>query len=89
MISAMSDMEKRRLREQSPGEVHKDRRVQWAAAGVLAIVVIVFVAQNSRHVRIDFLFWNSSLPLVWVLVVMVVVGMLIDRLLLWRGNRKR
>jgi uncharacterized integral membrane protein len=58
---------------------------KWLFAGILAILFGVFIAQNSREVRVDFVFFSAQIRLIWVFLLCGVIGMIIDRLLQRRG----
>jgi uncharacterized integral membrane protein len=48
------------------------------ALGVLLLLLVIFVAQNTQKVEVSFLGWNGHLPLaVWMLIG-TVVGILIS-----------
>jgi uncharacterized integral membrane protein len=51
----------------------------WRAwvLGVVIVLVIVFIAQNSQSVRVDFLFWDASAPLIFALLITTLVGVVI------------
>ena len=51
----------------------------WRAWGLAAVVVLVFIfiAQNSQSVRVKFLFWDASAPLIFALLITTLVGAVI------------
>jgi uncharacterized integral membrane protein len=55
---------------------------------VLVIVLIAFVIDNTRKVKVGFVFTDFTLPLIFVLVATAVLGALIDRLLQARRRRR-
>jgi uncharacterized integral membrane protein len=57
---------------------------RWAAVAAL-IVLIIFVAQNSQKVQVDFLFTQTDTPLVFALIIAGALGALIG----WLGPRVR
>lgn len=57
---------------------------RWAAA-IAALVLIIFVAQNSQKVRVDFLFTQTETPLVFALLIAGALGALIG----WAAPRVR
>lgn len=67
----------------------QDWRVRSGVGGVLAVLGIWFVVDNSETTRVQLFFWSVSVPLVWVLLAMVLLGVLIDRLVIWRRGRGR
>jgi uncharacterized integral membrane protein len=64
------------------------------AAHVIGIVVLValliaFVVDNTRRVKVGFVFANRETRLIYVLIVTFVLGILVDRLWQhWRRRRK-
>ena len=59
--------------------------------GIVAIVAVVFIVQNSARTEINFLFFDLN-SRVWVaLLVAIGIGILLDRLFIywWRRRRSR
>jgi uncharacterized integral membrane protein len=59
--------------------------------GIVAIVAVIFIVQNSERTDVNFLFFDVN-SRIWVaLLVAIGLGVLLDRLLLgwWRRRRKR
>jgi uncharacterized integral membrane protein len=57
--------------------------------GIVAILAVIFIAQNSERANIDFLFLDFSSP-VWVaLLIAIGLGIVLDRLLMYWWNRRR
>ena len=59
--------------------------------GILAIVAVIFIVQNSARTEVNFLFFDVN-SRVWVaLLVAIAIGVLLDRLFVywWRKRRKR
>jgi uncharacterized integral membrane protein len=67
----------------------QDWRLRAGVGGVLAVLGIWFVVANSESTRVQLFFWTVSVPLIWVLLAMVLLGVLIDRLVIWRRGRGR
>ena len=62
------------------------------AAQVIGIVVLValliaFVVDNTRRVKVGFVFGDRETRLIYVLIVTFVLGILVDRL--WQHWRRR
>jgi len=56
---------------------------------LLVALAVVFILQNRESQEINFLWMDFSLP-EWVLyVIMIAIGILIDRLLQFRSSRHR
>jgi uncharacterized integral membrane protein len=54
---------------------------------VLVALVIAFVVDNTRRVKVGFVFGDREARLIYVLVVTFVLGILVDRL--WQHWRRR
>ena len=59
------------------------------AAVVALVLLIAFVLGNSQTVRVDFVFFNTNVSLIWVLLIAAVLGALVDRLVILLGQRRR
>jgi uncharacterized integral membrane protein len=83
-------MDQRREPEQ-PGQQRDEARrltasdVRWIVGGIVAILFGVFIAQNAREVKIDFVFFSANVRLIWLFLICAVLGAVIDRLLQRRG----
>ena len=64
------------------------RQLKFAGFGVLGILGLVFVVQNSESTKIQLIFWSVRMPLVFVLVAMIALGIGLDRAWLWRRRRR-
>jgi uncharacterized integral membrane protein len=51
----------------------------WRAwgLGVVVVLAIIFIAQNSQSVRVKFLFFDASMPLIFALLIATVLGVII------------
>jgi uncharacterized integral membrane protein len=56
---------------------------------VVAILAIVFIAQNARDAQVKFLFWDGTLSLWVVIVLTLIAGALLDRLVTWMWRRRK
>ncbi len=63
-------------------------RYKLAGIGALALLGVVFVIQNSEMTEISLLWWSVRMPLVFVLVAMVALGVGLDRTRVWRRNHR-
>jgi uncharacterized integral membrane protein len=54
--------------------------VRIIVAVVLVGILIAFVADNTRKVRVGFVFADKDTRLIYVLIVTVIIGIVIDRL---------
>ena len=55
----------------------KQRGWRTYAAAAIAVVLLVFIIQNSQKVEVDFIFAETSTPLFFVIVISVALGGLI------------
>ena len=55
------------------------KETNWRAwgLGVLILLVLIFIAQNSQTVKIKFLFFDASMPLIFGLLIAVILWVLI------------
>ena len=59
------------------------------AAGVIVVVLVAFVLDNSHSVKVGFVFSSATVPLIWVLIVTALLGAGLDRLVIWRRRQHR
>jgi uncharacterized integral membrane protein len=59
--------------------------------GIVIVLFVVFFLQNSKTVKINFLFFEKDTTIRWSLVVAVVLGIAADRIfsMWWRRRAKR
>lgn len=67
----------------------------WVALTALVVVlllIVIFVAQNTQHVQVSFLGWDSHPPLAVALLVAVIAGLAIavaaGTLRIWQVHRR-
>jgi uncharacterized integral membrane protein len=55
------------------------KETNWRAwgLGVLILLALIFIAQNSQSVRIKFLFFDASMPLIFGLLIATILGVII------------
>ncbi len=64
--------------------------VRIVVAVVALALLIGFVLDNSKTVRVGFIFFNANVSLIWVLLIAAFLGALVDRLaILLRQRRKK
>jgi uncharacterized integral membrane protein len=60
---------------------------------VVAVVVLAlligFVLDNSKTVRVGFVFFNANVSLIWVLLIAAFLGALVDRLVVVLRQRQK
>ena len=62
------------------GDLQPQRKeTNWKAwgLGVLVVLVIIFIAQNSQSVKVKFLFVDTTTPLIFALLIAAVLGAVI------------
>ena len=62
------------------GDLQPQRsETNWRAwgLGILVVLVIIFIAQNSQSVRVKFLFFDASMPLIFALLITTILGVII------------
>jgi uncharacterized integral membrane protein len=60
--------------------------VRLGVAAVLVIAAIAFVVDNFDKVKVGFVFKDASVPLIWVLLATLILGVILDRL--WQYSRR-
>lgn len=55
-------------------QIQRGRATKAVVLGLLAVLFITFVVQNSRTVEVRFLAWTWSVKLIWVFVVATGLG---------------
>lgn len=63
--------------------------VRIAVAVVGLILLIAFVLDNSQTVKVGFVFFNTHISLIWVLLIAALLGALVDRLVILLGQRRK
>jgi uncharacterized integral membrane protein len=76
--------------EEQPAGAEEQRgfgktEAKWLAAGIIAILFGVFIAENSKDVPVHFVFFTAKIRLVWVFLICGIFGAVVDRLLQHRG----
>jgi uncharacterized integral membrane protein len=62
---------------------------KMVVAGVVALLALVFIVQNTASKRVHFLFWSTSMPAwIWLLVVFA-AGVLVGSAFPWLRRRRR
>jgi uncharacterized integral membrane protein len=57
----------------------QSKGTNWRAwgLGVVVLLAIIFIAQNSQSVRVKFLFFDASMPLIFALLIATILGIII------------
>ncbi len=69
-------------------EQARSHTVRFVLFGLLALLLIAFVVDNARRVKVGFVFGDRDARLIYVLIVTAAIGVLLDRLWLWFRHRK-
>jgi uncharacterized integral membrane protein len=79
-------------RSARPKRDKRDRRdlIRLVVAVVALALLVAFVLDNSQTVTVGFVFVNTRISLIWVLLIAAFLGALVDRLvILLRQRRKK
>jgi uncharacterized integral membrane protein len=58
--------------------------------GILLVLLLIFIFQNTADTQFKFLFWSFTLPLWLVLVITALVAFVIGQFaLMWRRHKRR
>lgn len=59
-------------------------------SGILLVLLLFFIFQNTAETHFKFLFWSFTLPLWLALVITAVVAFVVGQLaLMWRRHKRR
>jgi uncharacterized integral membrane protein len=54
---------------------HRTRLYATLVVGIVAaILLILLIARNTRHVRVDYVFGNTQAGLIWLIVISAITG---------------
>jgi uncharacterized integral membrane protein len=63
--------------------------VRIVGAVIALALLIAFVLDNSKTVRVGFVFFNASVSLIWVLLIAAFLGAALDRSVILLRQRRR
>jgi uncharacterized integral membrane protein len=70
--------------------VSNRRTVGLVVAGIIVVVTVIFVLQNTIDTPVNFLFLSTEAPLYVVIVISMILGSLLTLIGMWvRKRRKR
>lgn len=72
-----------------PDSDQRAHQVKLAGIGVLALLGLVLVIQNSGETTVNLLVWTVRMPLVFLLVLIAAIGAGLDRAWSWRRRQRR
>ena len=61
--------------------------IRIVAGLILLALLIAFVVDNTDDVNVGFVFGDSDVPMIFVLVVTALIGALLDRIATWVRRR--
>jgi uncharacterized integral membrane protein len=56
---------------------------------VAVVLLVAFIAENSSSVTVHFVFFTAHVRLIWALIVAAVLGLVVDRLIIYLMARRR
>jgi uncharacterized integral membrane protein len=67
------------MEARTPPELPQKEGTSWKhwALGIAALLLLILILQNLQTVRVDFLFINTKIPLIFALVIAGALGALI------------
>ena len=63
--------------------------IRLVVGGIGLVLLIAFVVGNSNDVKVNFIFANATTSLIWVILVSALLGLLVDRLIIAIGKRRK
>jgi uncharacterized integral membrane protein len=76
--------------DQTSKKRERRENIRIVGAAVALVLLVAFVLDNSRTVKVGFVFFSTHISLIWVLLIAAVLGALVDRLvILLRRRRKK
>ena len=73
----------------SEGKRQNREIVRIVVAVVGLVLLIAFVLDNSKTVRVGFVVFNANVSLIWVLLIAAFLGALVDRLVIIIRQRRK
>ena len=74
----------------APREKRDNREiVRLVLFGLALVLLIAFIIGNSKEVKVNFVVYHTSVSLNWVILVSAVLGVLVDRLAIALGRRRK
>jgi uncharacterized integral membrane protein len=58
-------------------------------AAIILIYLIAFIVENSQSVQVHFVFWTAHVSLIWALLIAAVLGVALDRLVIYRRRQRQ
>jgi uncharacterized integral membrane protein len=74
----------------SPRRKRETREIVRITVAIVGLILLIaFVLDNSQTVKVGFVFFNTHISLIWVLLIAAVLGALVDRLVILLGQRRK
>jgi uncharacterized integral membrane protein len=82
------------VRSGGPSDAKRDKSdkreiIRLVVFGLALVLLIAFIVGNSKDVKVNFVFFHTSTSLIWVILVSAVLGVLVDRLVIALGKRRK
>ncbi|MXZ77176.1 MAG: DUF1049 domain-containing protein [Acidimicrobiia bacterium] len=76
-------------KERSFVEVLRQINARMVLGALAGIALIVFIAQNTKEITVNFLGWDWNLPLFLLLLITVVLSVVCTEIASWYMGRRR
>jgi uncharacterized integral membrane protein len=63
--------------------------VRLIVFGLGLVLLIAFIIGNSATIKVNFVFFDARASLIWVILLSAVLGLLVDRLIIAVGRRRK
>ena len=66
------------------------REIARLVIGAVGLVLLIaFVVGNSNDVKVNYIFGHATTSLIWVILAAALLGVLVDRLIIALGKRRK
>jgi protein-S-isoprenylcysteine O-methyltransferase Ste14 len=73
----------------SPSEGHNRPGPKLILAAVLAVIIVIFIAANSKTTTISFWLFTWTTTVRWSIFIAILLGLALDRLVIWGWRRRK
>jgi protein-S-isoprenylcysteine O-methyltransferase Ste14 len=84
-----NDPDKKFDHHQSPSDGRDGPGPKLIAAAILAVIIGIFIAANSKVTTISFWVFQWHTTVRWSIFIAIVLGLALDRLLIWGWRRRK
>jgi uncharacterized integral membrane protein len=74
---------------ESPAKRDTREIVRLVVFGLALVLLVAFVVGNSSSVPVHFVFFKTDTSLIWVILISAFLGVLVDRLVIMLGRRRK